>query len=138
MDCRIIAGLVVMLATARPCLLAQNSTDDAIKYPRIVLKLPDNIASDKVTVWSLLLAQQGKTGPVKPQKNVRQYIIDANVEGQPAHSATLYVYSPGCQFNVYDYALSATSDIEQRFECVPLPTKTVHGFILPAEIPVMI
>jgi len=136
--CRIIAGLILTLATALTCLFGQITTAVAVRYPRIVLKLPDNIASDTVTIWYFLMAQQGKTGPVKPQRNVRQYIITGAIAGQPARSATLYVYSPGCQFKVYDFALSALidkSDVEQWFECVPLPQKSIHGFIAPTELP---
>src|SRR4051812_22806304 len=73
--CRIIAGLILILATPLTCLFGQITIAGAVHYPRIVLKLPDNIASDTVTIWYFLMAQQGKTGPVKPQRNVRQYII---------------------------------------------------------------
>jgi hypothetical protein len=133
MSYRIIVGLVLTLSTAPG--LAQIRTADDVKYPRIVVKLPENIASNKVAIWYLLQAQQGKTGPVTPQQNVRQYIITAGVGGQPAQSATIYVYSPGCQFQVYDFELSDKSDVEQQFECVALPKKSIHGFILPTEIP---
>jgi hypothetical protein len=59
MSYRIIVGLVLTLATAPGCLLAQVITADVLKYPRIVLKLPENIASEKVAIWYLLKAQQG-------------------------------------------------------------------------------
>jgi hypothetical protein len=131
--CRIIAGLILILAIVRTCVFAQITTARAVNYPRIVLELPDNIVSDTVTIWYFLMAQQGKTGPVKPQRNVRQYIITGAIAGQSARSATLYVYSPGCQFKVYDFALSDKSDVEQWFECVPLPQKTIRGFIAPTE-----
>jgi hypothetical protein len=136
--CRIMAGLILILATPLTCLFGQITTAGAVHYARITLKLPDNIASDAVAIWYFLMAQQGKTGLVKPQPNVRQYIITGAIAGQPARSATLYVYSPGCQFKVYDFALSALtdqSDVEQWFECVPLPQKNIHGFIAPTEIP---
>jgi hypothetical protein len=136
--CRTLAGLILTLATALTCVFGQSSSAGAVGYPRIVLRLPDSIASDTVTIWYFLMARQGKTGPVKPQRNVRQYVITGAIGGQPARSATLYVYSPGCQFKVYDFALSALtdkSDVEQWFECVPLPQKSIHGFIAPTEIP---
>jgi hypothetical protein len=133
--CRIIAGLILILTIARTCAFAQITTAGAIKYPRIILKLPDNIASDTVTIWYFLMAQQGKTGPIKPQRNVRQYIITGAIAGQPARSATLYVYTAGCQFKVYDFGFSSNSDVEQWFECVPLPQKTIRAFIAPKEIP---
>jgi len=131
----IVVALALTLATAPGCLLAQISSADVLKYPRIFVKLPESISSDKVAICYLLKAQQGRTGPVKPQQNVRQYIITARVGGQPAQSATIYVYSPGCQFQVYDFELSGKSDVEQQFECVVLPKKSIHGFILPTEIP---
>jgi hypothetical protein len=135
MSYRIIVALALTLATAPGCLLAQVSTADVLKYPRIFVKLPENISSDKVAIWYLLEAQQGRKGRVKPQQNVRQYIINAGFGGQPAQSATIYVYSPGCQFQVYDFDLSDKSVVEQQFECVALPKKSIHGFILPTEIP---
>ena len=87
--CRIIVGLILILPTALTCVFGQITTAAAVDSPRIVLKLPDNIASDTVAIWYFLMAQRGKTGPVKPQRNVRQYIITAAIAGQPARSATL-------------------------------------------------
>jgi hypothetical protein len=135
MSYRIVVVLALTLATAPGCLLPQVSTADVLKYPRIFVKLPENISSDEVAIWYLLKAQQGRTGRVKPQQNVRQYIINAGFGGQPAQSATIYVYSPGCQFQVYDFDLSDKSVVEQQFECVALPKKSIHGFVLATEIP---
>ena len=132
---RVIAEVILTLAIARTLLFAQISTAGATNYPHITVTLPDNIVSDTMTIWYFLMAQQGHTAPVRPQRNVRRYTINALVGDQGARSATIYVYSPGCQFKVYDFDLSSKSDVEQRFESVPLPRKTIHGFILPAEIP---
>jgi hypothetical protein len=135
MQFSIIAGLILTLGAARSYLFAQINTASAA-HPRIVLTLPDNLASDSVTVWyDLIMAKQSKTGPLKRQSNVRQYVVDAVIDGQPARSATIYIYAPGCQFKTYDFELNKTFDLAQRFECAPLATKTIHGFILPAEIP---
>jgi hypothetical protein len=57
------------------------------------------------------------------------------VDGQPARSARIYIYAPGCQFKIYDFELNDASEFAQRFECVPLPTKVIRGFIPPMEIP---
>ena len=78
--CRIIVGLILILPTALACVFGQITTAAAVDSPRIVLKLPDNIASDTVAIWYFLMAQRGKTGPVKPQRNVRQYIITAAIQ----------------------------------------------------------
>lgn len=136
MCCRVIAGVILILAIAQTFLFAQISTTGATNYPHIVVTLPDDIVSDTITIWYfLMMVQHGHTGPVRPQRNVRRYTINALIGDQPAQSATIYVYSPGCQFKVYDFDLRGKSDVEQRFECVPLPRKTIHGFILPVEIP---
>jgi hypothetical protein len=77
-------------------------------------------------------------GEVFPDQRLihnRQYIITGAIAGQPARSATLYVYTAGCQFKVYDFGFSSNSDVEQWFECVPLPQKTIRAFIAPKEIP---
>src|SRR5437764_8461945 len=114
----VILALVLTLATTPTCVSAQSSTAGAANYPHIVVKLPEGSASESGAIWYLLRAQQGRTGPVKPRQNVRQYIIDTALEGRPARSATIYIYSPGCQFKVYHFELSDKSDVKQRFECV--------------------
>ena len=105
------------------------------KSPHIVISLPDNIGSDSVTIWYGLLGEGARVGPVKREPDVRQYTIDGYIGGQPAQYATVYVYAPGCEFKTYDFELRDASDVEQSFECVPLPTKIVSGFLPPAEMP---
>jgi len=36
---------------------------------------------------------------------------------------------------MYDLDLSSDSEITKQFQCDPLPSKTVHGFLRPEEIP---
>ena len=55
-----------------------------------------------------------------------------NISAQPAK---IVLYSPGCEFKTYELDLHPGSDVEERFQCDPLPTKTLRGFIAPGEIP---
>jgi hypothetical protein len=52
------------------------------KAPHIIIRLPDNIASDSVTIWYGLMGQEGRAGPVRREPDIRQYTIDAEI-GRP-------------------------------------------------------
>lgn len=68
--------------------------------------------------------------------NSREYVIlrERNPEGQP-ENVKIVLYSPGCEFKVYDLNLVGDSDVEKRFQCDPLPVKKLHAFIPVTEIP---
>jgi hypothetical protein len=57
-----------------------------------------------------------------------------NAEGQP-ENVKIVLYSPGCEFKVFDLNLVGDSDVEKRFQCDPLPVKKLHAFIPVIEIP---
>jgi hypothetical protein len=57
------------------------------------------------------------------------------IGGTPAQDAKIVVYAPGCQFKAYNIDLDGTPDISEHFKCNSLRTKTVHGFLPPAQIP---
>lgn len=79
--------------------------------------------------------QSGRIDSVKPAPGVREYVIDGTYLGEPARSANIVVYAPGCQFKTYMLDLRDASDVTRDFVCDPLPTKTIHGFLPPQQIP---
>ena len=62
-------------------------------------------------------------------------LIDANTDDAPAEQAKVVIYAPGCQFKSYSLDLTSGSDVAVLFECHSLPTKSIHGFLAPSEIP---
>ena len=114
---------------------AQDTGWPTNTQPHIILKLPENIASDAVTIWRGVMGESSKIGPVKRLPNAREYVIDVSIAGHPAQYAKIYVYSPGCQFKTYEVKLSGTAEVEERFACVPLPNKAIRGFLAPSKIP---
>ena len=104
--------------------------------PRIIVRLPDNIESDGVWI-RYSLSGPGSSGKtisrgikIKQKANRRQYVIDAVI----GEHAEIVIYAPGCQFKTFTLDVGAT-DISEQFECVPLPTKTVHGLLPTSQIP---
>jgi hypothetical protein len=78
----------------------------------------------------------GKQRPiVKREPDLRRYVIDARIGVKPAQHAKIVVYAPGCQFKAYTIDFDAASDVSEHFQCDSLPSKTVHGFLPPAQIP---
>ena len=123
MHARIISLLIVLVVTP------------AAAAPRILIELPDNLPSDAVWIRYLLSGPGSRAAVAKREPNLRHYDIDAMIGGTPAQHAKIVVYAPGCQFKAYNIDLDGTSDISEHFECNSLPTKTVHGFLPPAQIP---
>ncbi len=130
-----IFSLLILSVAAGAYLFAQNVGARAAGAPRITIELPDNVPSDTVWIRYVLTGPGSSGAVVRRQPNVRQYVIEAMIGGMPARHAKIVVYAPGCQFKAYALHLDGASDISKHFECDPLPSKTVHGFLAPAEIP---
>jgi hypothetical protein len=115
---------------------AQGARDQSSPHAKITVSLPDNIPSETVTIRYLLIGTDGTgaSGSVKPEAGVRSYTIEAVMGGIPARQAKLVMYAPGCQSKSLKLDLQG-SVVEQLFECDQLPTKIVHGFISPGQIP---
>jgi hypothetical protein len=127
---------LVLIVAASGSYVAQASNTPATPVRRIVVKLPDNVESNFVSIRYLLRGARTATYSfVRQQPNLREYSIDAVVGGSPAQQARVVVYAPGCQFETYDLTLTEDSDRELRFTCKLLPTKVVRGFIPVAEMP---
>jgi hypothetical protein len=132
MRARIIC-LSIIVAVANACAFPQNVL--AAAAPRILIELPESIPSDAVWIRYLLSGPTTRSATVKRESKVRRYVIEAMVGGTRAQYAKIVVYAPGCQFKAYTIALKAGSDVAQQFECALLPSKTVHGFLPPSQIP---
>jgi hypothetical protein len=115
------------------CFSQQN---DGPKAPRIIIKLPDNVAPGSVWIRYLVDRRISRGEPIRVQGDSREYLIlrPRGPDGQP-ENVKIVLYSSGCKFKIYDLALVGVSDLEEPFQCDPLPTKTLRGFISPNEIP---
>ena len=79
--------------------------------------------------------RQGSTGDtLQAEPNFRHYIA-AVFDGAPARYAKVVIYAPQCKFATYDLDLASGSDVSEQFQCEPLATKTIHGFLDPKKIP---
>jgi len=132
---RRIIGLLIALVLANVYAFAQDTGLPPATAPRILIDLPDSIRSDAVWIRYLLTGPGSKSAIVKPEANLRRYVIDAIIRVKPAQQAKIVVYAPGCQFKAYAIDLDGISDVSERFQCDYLPGKTVHGFLPPAQIP---
>jgi hypothetical protein len=130
----IFVTVALAVLCARAC-FAQTSGGSP-KAPRLILKLPDNIAPDSVWIRYLVDHRISRGERMQLEGDSREYVIlrVRNPEGQP-ENVKIVLYSPGCEFKVYDLNLLGDSDVEKRFQCDPLPVKKVHGFIPVTEIP---
>ncbi len=128
-------GFLIVMLAASACSFAQDVGLRATTAPRIIVELPYNVPSE--TVWiRYLLSGIGSSGAiVKRERDLRQYVIEGIIEGNPAQGAKVVVYAPGCQFKAYTIDFHGTHDVTERFQCDSLPTKTLVGFLPPAQIP---
>jgi hypothetical protein len=101
--------------------------------PRVTINLPDNVPANAVWIRYALYGKNGgrieRGDTLKLAPAVRHFDVVASL----GEEARIVVYAPGCRFAVYDVTIEA--DVVEQFRCEPLPTKTVHGFINPKEIP---
>jgi len=130
-----IIGLLIVIVVADVFVFPQDASTPAAAWPRIFIELPDQPVSDAVWI-RYVLSEPGSTGAiVKTEPNLRRYVIDARIGTKPARHAKVIVYAAGCQFKTYAIDLDGASDISQHFRCDSLPSKTVHGFLPPSQIP---
>jgi hypothetical protein len=134
-----IALPLLVICAAHACGFAQMAPS-AAAAPRIIIELPDDLPPETVWVRYALYGPDGSGGKIsrgetlRAESNSRHYFA-ALFGGAHAQYARFVIYAPGCQFAMYDLELGSDSDITKQFECDPLPTKRVHGFIPPNEIP---
>jgi hypothetical protein len=133
--CPRIIGLLFFVGVAHSYAFTQVVGAPAATVPRIIIGLPNNILSDAVWIRYVLSGPESSGAVVKQEPNLRQYAIDARVGVKPAQHAKIVVYAPGCQFKAYTLDLDRVSNTSAQFECDSLPSKTVHGFLPPAQIP---
>ncbi len=129
---------MIAIVVANACAFPQDAGTPAPAVLRILIELPANIPSDAVWIRYVLKGPGSSGAIVKREPNLRQYVIDARIGVKPAQYAKIVVYAPGCQFKVYTIDLVAASDVSEHFRCDSLPSKTVHGFLPPAQIPTSI
>lgn len=136
---RQIAYLLLVIAAASPSGFTQNPISIAVA-PQIVISLPADIPPEVVWMRYALYGPQGSGGggrrgeTLTPKPN-RRHSISATFAGAPARYAKIVMYAPGCQFVTYDLDLESGSDITEQFQCVPLPSRKIRGFIPPNKIP---
>jgi hypothetical protein len=95
--------------------------------PRIIIKLPEKLAPESVWIRYSLNHHRTAGERMHLEDGSRKYIIVGSPDIASQH-AQIVLYTPGCD-------LHPGSDQEERFQCDSLPTKTLHGFIPPNEIP---
>jgi hypothetical protein len=128
-------GVLIVMVVATGFAFTQDIGATAPPVPRIVIKLPSNIPSGAVWIRYILTGPGSGGAVVRPEPNRKCYVIDARIEGEPAQHAKIVAYAPGCQFKTYTIDFDGVPGASKRFECDPLPGKTVRGFLPPAQIP---
>ena len=128
-------GLLIVVVVATGFAFTQDIGTTASPLPRILIELTGNIPSDAVWIRYILTGPGSGGAVVRPEPNRKRYVIDARIEGEPAQHAKIVAYAPGCQFKTYTIDFDGAPDVSKRFECDPLPGKTIHGFLPPAQIP---
>jgi hypothetical protein len=130
-----IIGLLIVSVVTSGCFLAQSTDPHVAIGPRILVNLPDDIPSEATWIRYSLTGRTSTGATVRREPNLRQYVINTTVGGIPAQYAKIVIYAPGCRFRIYNLELDGISDVSKQFECDPLSTKIVHGFLPPAQIP---
>jgi hypothetical protein len=133
--CSRIIGLLIAIVVGNLCAFTQDTVTPGGALPRILIELPDNIPSDAVWIRYVLNGVESAGAVVKREPNLRRYAIDARIGDRTAQRAKIVVYAPGCQFKAYTIDIDGASDVSEHFQCDSLPSKTVHGFLPPAQIP---
>jgi hypothetical protein len=109
---------------------------DSATARRIVIKIPEGVTPEAVWIRYAAGRWISRGERMQLEGNSREYVIPRarNTTGQQ-ENVKIVLYTSGCEFKLYDLNLASDSDVEERFQCDPLPTTTLHGFIPPAEIP---
>ena len=136
---RRVAYHVLVIIAACSCGFTQDA-NTATVGARIVVTLPDNIPPESIWVRYALYAPEGGGGGTMAGETLKtdahsQLYISTMYGGAQAQHAKVAIYAPGCQFVTYDLDLSSDSDFKTKFQCEPLPTKIVHGFLSPEQFP---
>ena len=126
----------ILISAFNQVSFAQADHAATTKVPRIVVTLPESVASETMTIRYLLFVPDGRAvgAAVKTQEGVQQYVIDTTIEGTPAVRVKLVAYAPGCQTMRWELDMNG-HDANEQFVCDPLSTKSIRGFLAPSEIP---
>ena len=133
MRSNLVRTLILTVLAGGSCFAQKESS--APTAPRIIIKLPDNLAPEAVWVRYMVDRRISRGERMHVDGDTRQYVILGvrSESGQP-ENVKVVLYSPGCEFKTYDIDMVGR-DVEERFQCDPLPTKVLRGFIAPSEIP---
>jgi hypothetical protein len=126
--------IAMLLASA--LVFAQASPTPVASTPHIIVSLPKDVPSDSVWIGYSISGPRGSSGgPLTRKPNLRAYVIYTTIRDGPPQHAKVVVYAPGCQFQVYKLDFHNSSSVSLPFECILLPTKVVHGYLPPNQIP---
>jgi len=94
----------------------------------IEIQLPPGVASE--TFFARYVLTGGDVGNwIEPRVGVSSYFIDTTVHGRPATGIELVLYSPGCEVQTSDLALSTSINRRYAFVCKPVPNTSIAGQI---------
>ena len=129
-----LVGILILIAIGWTyCFSQQNGGPTA---PRIIIKLPDNVAPGSVWIRYLVDRRISRGELMHLDGNSREYVIlGVRKTSREPENVKVVLYSPRCEFKTYDIYMAGNSDIKKEFQCDPLPSKTLRGFVPPAEIP---
>jgi hypothetical protein len=116
---------------------AQSGTASEQNASRVSITLDSSVHSEDVDIWYKMVGDfGGYYSFVRAQPNVRQYFITASFEKKPAKEMTVVVYAAGCQFEAFEIDLATSEqEIKRQFDCQPLGTVRITGYIDPQELP---
>jgi hypothetical protein len=102
--------------------------------PMVKLSLPTGTASGAVQINYFMGGPFGGYGGyVKQEKGLREYVIEASVEGRAATDIKVIAYLPGCEILTLEIPLQGES-VERQLVCKPLPSIALRGQIFPVSI----
>jgi hypothetical protein len=116
---------------------AQSGGTSEQHASRVIITLDPSVHSEDVDIrYKMVGDVGGYYSFVSPQPNVRQYFITASVENKPAKEMAVAVYATGCQFEAFEIDLATSEqEIKRQFDCQPLGTVRIRGYIDPQELP---
>lgn len=104
---------------------------------RIYLDLPPDTRSEDVYIRYKIDTDRGSEAYLVERKaGLHQYSfpVAASFAAKPKRAIAV-IYSPGCQFKVYEFDVTGSANPHQSFRCDPLRTKHIEGTIALQDIP---
>jgi hypothetical protein len=125
----IFAATLILLVVLVPAIAQSPKPPPAIR-----IHAPSWIPAEQINIRSILYGPFGaeSSEPVREPNAI--YAIPTVVKGQPAKSAKVVVWAPGCRIEKFEMPLSRTADLQRFFLCDPLPTTRLVGFVQPASL----